>query len=161
MLRYYALATVIVLAIAVVVTAQNYRSFMRFRLAASKESPVPQHLRISEGAGASQGNMIGDAPWALSALPDCFVQRTEATGSRAYVEARIPAGAQPVPDGTRLRYGPCTILVRESELLVERGADRLRVPPRATLYTAGDKLVLVRASGKTAVLRTYEITTDH
>jgi len=161
MLRYYAIATVIVLTIAVIVTAQNYRNFMRFRLAASKGTPVPQHLRISEGGGASEGNMIGDAPWALSALPDCFVQRSETTGTQAYVDARIPAKAQPVPDGTRLRYGPCTILVRKSELLVVRGADHLRVPPRATLYTAGNMLVLVRASGTTAVLRTYEITTDH
>jgi hypothetical protein len=52
-------------------------------------------------------------------------------------------------------------LVRKSALLVERGPDRLRVPPRATLYTAGNVLVLIRVSGKTAVLRTYEITTGH
>ncbi len=161
MLRYFAIATVIVLSIAVIVTAHSYGDFMRFRLAASRHSPVPQHLRISAGGGSSEGDVTGDAPWALSALPDCFTQRSETAGSQAYVATRIPAGAQPVADGTRLRYGPCTILVRRSELLVERGSDHLRVPPRATLYTVGNSLVLVRTSGNYAVLRTYEITTNH
>jgi hypothetical protein len=161
MLRYYALATAIVLTIAVIVTARSYGDFMRFKLAASKHAPPPQHLRVSGGGGPSDGDMTGDAPWALSALPDCFVQRSETSGSHAYVTARIPAGAQPVPDGARLSYGLCTIFVRKGELLVERGPDHLRVPPRATLYTAGNSLVLVRTSGNTAVLRTYETTTDH
>ena len=150
MLRYYAIATVIVLAIAVVVT-------MRAHL------DLPGHVNFWKATAAPPPptDTVGDAPWALSALPDCFVQRSETTGTQAYVDAQIPAGAQPVLDGTRLSYGPCTILVRKSELLVERGSDRLRVPPRATLYTAGNMLVLVRASGKTSILRTYEITTDH
>jgi hypothetical protein len=150
MLRYFAIATVIVLAIAVIVT-------MRAHL------DLPGHVNFwkATAAPAPPDVTTGNAPWALSALPDCFVQRSEATGSRAYVEAQIPAGAQPVPDGRRLAYGRCTILVRKSELLVERGSDLLRVPPRATLYTAGNMLVLIRVSGKTAVLRTYEITTEH
>lgn len=162
MLRYYAIATVIVLAIAVIVTARSFAGFMRFRMAASKHSAPPQHLRVSQGGGGSSAEHVtGDAPWALSALPDCFVQRSETTGSAAYVRSRIPAGAQPVPDGTRLRYGPCTIFVHESELLLDRGSDHLRVPPRAALYRSGDLLVLVRTSGNSGVLRTYDIMTDH
>ena len=162
MLRYYAIATVIVLAIAVAVTARSYGNFMRFRMAASKRTAAPQHLRVSGGAGGSSAqNVTGDAPWALSALPDCFVQSSERTGSVAYVRAAIPARAQPVADGSRLSYGSCTILVRKSELLVDRGSDRLVVPPRAELYTSGHSLVLVRTTGNSAVLRTYDITTDH
>jgi len=162
MLRYFAIATVIVLVVAVIVTARSYGSFMRFRMAASKQTTPPQHLRISGGApGSSDQAVTGDAPWALSALPDCFEQTSETTGSVAYVHAAIPAGAQPIPDGTRLSFGPCTIFVRKSELLVDRGSDRLRVPPRAELYTSGRLLVLVRTSGKSAVLRTYDIITDH
>ncbi len=162
MLRYYAIATVLVLAVAVIVTARSYSDFMRFRMAASKHSAAPQHLRVAQGArGSPTENVTGDAPWALSALPDCFVQRSETTGSAAYVRSRIPAGAQPVSDGTRLRYGPCTIFVRKSELLVDRGSDHLRVPPKAALYRLGDLLVLVRTSGNSGVLRTYDIMTDH
>ncbi|MGD0966860.1 MAG: hypothetical protein ABR949_01130 [Candidatus Aquilonibacter sp.] len=150
MLRYFAIATLIVLTIVVTVT-------MRAHLG------LPGHVNFWKATAAPPppNDTTGDAPWALSALPDCFVQRSETSGTQAYVEAQIPAGAQPVADGTRLSYGPCTILVRKSELLVERGPDRLRVPPRATLYTAGNVLVLIRVSGKTAVLRTYEITTGH
>ncbi|MGA8841874.1 MAG: hypothetical protein WB491_15400 [Candidatus Aquilonibacter sp.] len=162
MLRYYAIATLIVLSIAVIVTARSYGDFMRFRMAASRHSAPPQHLHVSGGGGGSSTQDVnGDAPWALSALPDCFVQSSETTGSVAYVRAAIPAGAQPVPDGSRLSYGPCTILVRKSELLVDRGSDHLRVPPRAELYTSGHSLVLVRTSGNSAVLRAYDITTDH
>jgi hypothetical protein len=150
MLRYFAIATVIVLAIVVTVT-------MRAHLV------LPGHVNFWKPTAPPPppDDTTGNAPWALSALPDCFVQRSETSGAPAYVEAQIPPGAQPVRDGTRLSYGPCTILVHKSELLVERGADRLRVPPRATLYTAGNMLVLIRVSGKTAVLRSYEITTGH
>ena len=150
MLRYYAIATVIVLTIAVIVT-------MRVHLM------LPGHVNFWKATAPPPppDDTIGDAPWALSALPDCFVQRSETTGTQAYVDTQIPAGAQPVPDGMRLSYGPCTILVRKGELLVERGSDQLRVPPRATLYKSGNTLVLVRATGKTAVLRTYEIIANH
>lgn len=162
MLRYYAIATVIVLAIAVIATAWYNRDFLRIRLASSKHSMPPQHLRISTGeAGALDSGVTGDAPWALSALPDCFVQRSETRGDPAYVRARIPAGAQPVPAGTHLSYGPCTIVVRSGDLLVDRGSDRLRVPPRATLYRVDDSLALFRVDGGTAVLRTYDVTSDH
>ena len=150
MLRYFAIATVIVLAVVVIVT-------MRAHLV------LPAHVNFWKATAAPPppDDTTGNAPWALSALPDCFVQRSETSGAPAYVEAQIPARARPVPEGTRLSYGPCTILVQKGELLVERGSDRLRVPPRATLYTAGNMLVLIRVSGKTAVLRTYEITTEH
>lgn len=150
MLRYFAIATVIVLTIAVYVT-------MRTHLA------VPGHLNFWKTTASPPPleSVTGNAPWALSALPDCFVQRSETTGNRAYVEARLPPEAKPVRAGTRLSYGPCTILVRNDELLVERGSDRLRVPPRATLYTTGDSLALLRTSGLTTDLRIYDITTGH
>jgi len=161
-LRYLAISTVIVLAVAVLATAWYNRDFLRFRLASSKHPMPPQHLKIAEGGGgAADSGVTGDAPWALSALPDCFVQRSESRGGPAYVRARIPAGAQPVPAGTRLSYGPCTIVVRSGELLVDRGSDRLRVPPRATLYRVGDSLALFRVDGGTAVLRTYDVTSNH
>jgi hypothetical protein len=157
-LRYYAIATIVVLTIAVAVTAWSTGNLMRFHLASSKHAMPPQHLRLSEGAAAPGGGEVtGDAPWALSALPECFAQRQETTGNAADVRAKLPAGARPIPAGTRLAFGSCTIFVRNGELLVVRGADRLRIPPRATLYRIGRSLALVRTSGKSAVLRTYDI----
>lgn len=150
MLRYFAIATVIVLTIAVWAT-------MRAHLA------LPGHVNFWKATAPPPPveAVTGDAPWALSALPGCFEQRSETSGSASYVEARLPAGAQPVRPGTRLIYGPCTILVRSDELLVERGSDRLRVPPEARLYTIGTSLALLRTSGSITDLRIYDITTDH
>ena len=150
MLRYYAIATVIVLTIAVYVTMRAHLALPGHVNFWKVSAPPPRTDRVT-----------GDAPWALSALPDCFAQRSESSGSRSYVDAQLPAGAQPVPPGTRLSYGSCTIFVRSGELLVERGSDRLRVPPHATLYTTGGLLVLLRTSGATADLRIYDITADH
>jgi hypothetical protein len=159
-LRYYAIATVIVLAIAVVATAWSNRDFMRFHMGRTEHaSAPPQHVSSSQTGGAVSQAFRGDAEWALSALPECFIQRSESTGSIAYVRARIAADAQPVASGTRLEFGPCTIFVHEGEVLVDRGMDRMRIPPEATLYRTGASLQLLRTTGSTAVLRTYEIVT--
>jgi len=150
MLRYFAIATVIVLAIAVFVTA-------RARLG------IPGHLnfwKVSPSPPPVE-NVSGDAPWALSALPGCFVQRSETTGSITYVRTRLPAAAQPVAPGTRLNYGSCTIFVRSGELLVDRGSDRLRVPPYARLYRFDDSLALLRSTATSSELRIYDITANH
>jgi hypothetical protein len=146
-LRYFAIATVIVLTIVVLVT-------MRARLG------LPGHVNFWKVTAPPPkiGSVTGNAPWALSALPDCFNQTSETTGSAAYVAAQLPAGAQLVAAGTHLTYGVCTILVRSDELLVERGSDRLRVPPRTRLYIVGNSLALLRTSGTTTILRTYDIT---
>jgi hypothetical protein len=150
MLRYYVIATVIVLTIAVYVT-------MGTRLG------LPGHVNFWKATAPPPPleSVTGNAPWALSALPDCFTQRSETSGTRSYVQAHLPPGAQPVQPGTRLSYGPCTILVRNGELLVERGSDRMRVPPDATLYTTGDSLALLRTSGSTTDLRIYDVKTNH
>jgi len=158
MLRYFAIATVLVLAVAVIATMHANSSFMRLRFAASTHAPAPQHLPLKFGEGGATPDAVsGDAPWALSALPDCFAQRAETTGRVAFVRAHIPANAEPVPSGTTLTYGPCTIIVREDQLLIDRGSDRMRVPPRATLYRRGGQLVLLRTTGSSAVLRTYDV----
>ncbi len=149
MLRYYAIATVIVLTIAVLVT-------MRAHVV------LPGHINFWKATAPPPraGSVTGNAPWALSALPDCFTQRSETSGAASYVKARLPAGAQPVRAGSRLTYGSCTIFVSHDELLVERGSDRLRVPPHTTLYTIDGTLALLRTSGSTTDLRIYDIT-DH
>jgi hypothetical protein len=149
-LRYFAIATVIVLTIAVYVT-------MRTHLV------LPAHVNFWKATASPppMEDVTGNAPWALSALPDCFAQRSQTTGSASFVRARLPAGAQPVRPGTRLTYGSCTILVRDDELLVERGSDRMRVPPHASLYVIGNSLALLRTSESGTDLRIYEITTSH
>ncbi len=158
MLRYYAIATVIVLAVAVLATAWSAGSLMRLHFRSSNRPQPQQHLRFGDTSGVSSAAIGGDAPWALSALPDCFIQRTERTGSTTYVDAHLPRAAVPVAPGTRLTFGPCTIFVGNGELFVRRGADHMRVPPHAVLYRDGSRLLLLRTTGSTAVLRGYDIT---
>lgn len=149
MLRYFAIATVIVLTIAVYVTA---RTHLR----------LPGHVNFWKATASPPpaDSVTGNAPWALSALPDCFTQISDTTGSASFVAARLPAGAQPVPAGAHLKYGTCTILVRSDELIVKRGSDLMRVPPHARLYTTGKTLALLRTSAAYSDLRLYDITTN-
>lgn len=158
MLRYYAIATVIVLTIAVIAT-MRFHDFRKMRFGSSNHPPpkqMPMHYGGSSGANGAA--LTGDAPWALSALPDCFMQQTEWSGSTTYVEAHLSGSARKVAPGTRLQYGPCTIFVRDGEVWVSRGVDRFRIPPAATLYRDGSQLLLLRITGHSAVLRSYTIT---
>ena len=105
---------------------------------------------------ATTGDMDGDAPWALSALPECFRQLSSASGTRAFVRGKMPPGVRIVPNGTMIVSADCTLAVRGDEVRVVRGADRLRVPPVARLYAVpGGRLVLYRRSGTREELRVY------
>ncbi len=148
------------LAVAVLATAWSNRD--RIRESVAPKSPPRQFAAATTPHGGFEGEggpgnapMRGDAPWALSALPDCLIPQSESTGTLAYVRSKVPAGATAVPAGTILHYGPCTILVRDGEALVSRGPDRLRIPPHVTLYRAGSRLALLRESDGTGELRVY------
>lgn len=156
MLRYYAVATVLVFAVAIAITAWSNRDLIRIRLA-STNLRVPPKPADPYGTGArSNGALRGDAPWALSALPDCLRQRQKTTGPEAYVAAHLPAGMAPVAPGSTLVYGPCTISVAGGEAWVTRGPDRLRIPPNVQFYRAPGVLALVRSSGSNYELRIYD-----
>jgi hypothetical protein len=157
-LRYYAIATAIVLTIAVLVTMHANQA-IRLHFASSNRPQPPQHLSSGDSGEVNDVPLAGDAPWALSALPDCFMQQQEWSGTATYVGAHLPREAVAIAPGSILHYGPCTILVRSGEVFVSRGSDRLRVPPRATLYRDGPALLLLRSSGSSAVLRSYTVTT--
>ena len=158
MLRYYAIATVIVLTVAVIAT-MRFHDFRNMRFGTSNHPPPKQvPIRYGGSGGDNDAALRGDAPWALSALPDCFMQQTEWSGSTTYVEAHLPGSAQKVAPGTHLHYGPCTIFVRNGEVSVSRGVDRLRIPPDATLYRDGSELLLLRITGHSGVLRSYTTT---
>ena len=167
MLRYYAIATVIVLTVAVLATAWNYRD--RIQNATTPQASPPRHYSASstphggfEGeAGGGGAALHGDAPWALSALPECLIQRSETTGPLTFVRSKLPAGATEVPSGTFLHYGPCTISVGDGEAVVSRGSDVLRIPPRVTLYRTAQALALLRASGTHGELRIYSLPTTN
>lgn len=76
----------------------------------------------------------GDAPWALSALPECMIQTQEWKGTLAWVRGHLPRLARLVAPSSTLRYNNCTIVVSRDDAVVSRGSDRLRIPPIAHLY---------------------------
>jgi len=92
----------------------------------------------------------------LSALPECLRQTFEATGSRAYVASRLPAGYTLQPAGTQLQFSDCTLAVGQNAVLVRRGRDKYYVPPPAQLFKRASSIALMHEAGARAVLRVYE-----
>lgn len=156
MIKYLALSTIIVMGVAIVVAGWVNRDLIRIKIASV-------YLRIAPKPGPSQhplygesAALAGDAPWALSALPDCLTQMSKANGSLRFVRAHLPAGAVPIVPPAQLVYGNCTIAITGDEALVRRGADRLRIPPHVQFYRAAGLLVMLRQSSQGSELRTYE-----
>jgi hypothetical protein len=156
MLRYLVLATIIVLGAAVGIAGWVNRDMIRIKIASvyGAAAPKPEPL-TTIGAEAEKG-LGGDAPWALSALPECLVQTSESSGPLAYVLQHLPAGAVVVKSPATLQYGDCTITVTDGEAYVRRGADRFRIPPPVVFYRASGKLVLLHEGAGGNQLRVYE-----
>lgn len=155
MLRYLLLSTAIVVGAAMVIAAWVNRDLIRMKIAsvyahATKASPAQPHER------APVAGLTGDAPWALSALPECLMQTSESNGSLAYVRAHLPHGTEPIVPPATLVYGDCSIEIREGEAFVRRGADHLRIPPHVQFYRAEGVLALIRETGQGAELRVYQ-----
>lgn len=99
--------------------------------------------------------VFGDAPWAMSALPECFTQISKTIGPAAYVLAHVPADVQMQRPGTTYDSADCALQVRGDTVLVTRGSDRLRIPPPARLYAGHLKAALLRGEPGGLELRVY------
>jgi hypothetical protein len=157
MLRYFAIATVIVTGTVVAIAGWTNRDLIRIKIASVYASAAPKpeaSSRIGRGTGTG---LSGDAPWALSALPECLTQTSKATGTRQYALAHLPSGAVPVAPPASLRFGDCTISVTGREAYVRRGSDRFRIPPPVRFYRAPGALALLRGNAAGGnELRVYE-----
>jgi hypothetical protein len=156
MVRYLLLSTIIVFGVAVVVAGWTNRDLIRIKLASIYAHSPAKRAAAAGFERATTAPLSGDAPWALSALPECLTQSSESHGSLAYVRAHVPGGAVPIVPPATLVYGDCSIRIAGDEAFVQRGADRLRIPPRARFYRAGDSLVLLREAAQSVELRVYE-----
>ena len=155
MLRYFAIATVIVLTVVVLATAWENRELIRIRIE-STSVPASPKPADSTGGGAANVPFRGDAPWALSALPECLTQLSVSTGRLSYVRSRVPAGATPVAPPATLSYGDCTISVTGDEAEVRRGNDRFHIPGSVRFYRGPAILAVLRSSGGGNELRIYQ-----
>jgi hypothetical protein len=121
--------------------------------------PVTPKPAQAEAQGArGYGAFTGDAPWALSALPECFDQRSKSTSpTLPYIVAHLPKGAAMVRPPATLHYADCTLRVTGDEVLVDRGTDHMRIPPEARVYTAPGSIALLRGVEGGYELRVYRV----
>jgi len=156
MMRYLILSAVIVVGVTAIVAGWVNRDLIRIKIASvyARVPSKPGGPSSSEGGAAAP--LRGDAPWALSALPECLTQTAVSRGSPAYVRRHLPAGAVRVVPPATLVYADCSIRIPGDEAYVQRGPDRLRIPPHAEFYRAGGLLALIRESPTNAELRLYE-----
>jgi hypothetical protein len=157
LIRYFALSAAIVLTILLVATAWVARDLIRIRIASVS---IPSSPKPAAAVGGSvlrtPRPFVGDAPWALSALPGCFDQVERASGTDAYVRARLPRDAVAIAPPATLTYADCTISLVDGEAYVRRGPDRFRIPPMVRFYRSNDRLVVYRRAAGNSELRIYQ-----
>ena len=103
------------------------------------------------------GPLGAEAPWALSALPECWLQQNVwRAPTIAGLHAHLPADARAIAAGSLLVYRNCTLEVRADDAIVTRGKDRFHIPPHTRFFSFGNELIFVRQS-RAAELRTYKV----
>ncbi len=156
MLRYLAVSTAIVFGVAIVLAGWINRDLIRIKIASVYARVHSKAGAFTAGSAHANLPLSGDAPWVLSALPECLRQVSKSSGSTQYVRAHLPRDAVAIVPPATLVYGDCTIAVDDDEAFVRRGADRLRIPPRVEFYRAPGILAFIRESSGVAELRLYQ-----
>jgi len=132
------------------------RDLIRIKIASVYAPASPKPVPSDTTRGGSGGGLHGDAAWALSALPGCFIQMSETTGPTSYTLPHLPPGSAPIAPPATLRYGDCTIFVSGDEAFVSRGADRFRIHPAIRFYRTAQTLSLLRVQERGSELRVYQ-----
>jgi hypothetical protein len=157
-MRYLGIATLLVIGFVVILTNLPHGtagSSGDVRYSSSTATPGP--AQNTDPSAATPGAVSGDAPWALSALPECFHQLSQRSGTPAFARAEFPHGARLVGPGQRLRVADCTLDVARDSAVVVRGDNRFVVPPAARFFVAGPDVVLDRAAGGRVEVRVYAV----
>jgi hypothetical protein len=145
-----------VIAAVAIVAGNAARNKSRLHVASVYASVPPKPVQAPPKTKRHSVAFTGDAPWALSALPECFAPIGKSTGPLKYVLSKIPAGAQMVVPPKNLTYADCTLEIRGETVYVHRGVDRMRIPPPARVYVGGGTLALLRGASGGYELRVYE-----
>jgi hypothetical protein len=161
MWRFYALAAVLVLAFGSIAFALRFGHPARQQHAASHDRVHPAASPVVGLPGGVVGRatpapaFVGSGGWVLSALPECFDQKSSIEGPSQALFFHIPPARERIAPGTVFQRGRCTVHVRDDDLWVQRGPDRLQVPPSARLYRTPAGLVLVYEHDGNAEVRRY------
>lgn len=154
MIRYYIIATAIVVVFGSIVFAHRLAP-PNLKISAQPTGTPTVEVRAAPEAPATVRPFSGQGPWVLSALPACFDEQSRISGPVAEVRGKLPPVADRIAAGTTLEVGTCTVIVRARDIWVDRGPDRLRVPPEAALYRVDGHLVLTARSGGQLEIRRY------
>jgi hypothetical protein len=145
-----------VIGVAIVAGYAN-RDRIRLKIASVTASVPPKAAQTPPASARRSTAFSGDAPWALSALPECFSQISKSTSpTLGYVLAHLPKGASMVRPPQDLSYADCSVHIAGDAIYVKRGADRMRIPPPARLYVNGGQVALLRGGTGGYELRVYE-----
>jgi len=125
---------------------------LRFEWKSHALDVAPVQSTGSPGASRPQGrstfvppDVKGNAPWALSALPECFEQVLAAHGPPAYVLAQLPPGSEIVRGRALLRNADCRLEIGPG------------IPPKTQFYRWPDRIGFVRRSAQGTELRVYRL----
>jgi hypothetical protein len=160
-MRYLALATVLVVAVLVILTNLPHAprpasGDPRFSSSTASPGPAQNDDHLLE----TPPPLGGEAPWALSALPECFHVVSHRSGTPAFARSGFPRGAKPVGAGKRLRVADCTLDVGADSALVVRGENRFVVPPLSRFYVSGRHVILDRSDDGRVDVRVYALHAD-
>jgi len=151
--RYYVIATLIVVIFGSIVFAHRLTQ-PDLRISAQPSGTPTVETHVAE-APATARPFSGQGPWVLSALPGCFDEQSRISGPAVKLAPKLPPADDRIAPGTTLKIATCTLLVRARDIWVDRGPDRLRVPPEAALYRVDGHLVLAVRSGPQLEIRRY------
>ena len=156
MWRYYLIATLLVVAAGSALFAHRLATNGWKLQPGRSGSPPPPHSGPNRGfVTTPQPSFSGQGGWVLSALPACFDQLSSIEGPAQAVRSHVPPPRERIAPGTSLHSGPCLVLVRDHDIWIYRGDDRLRVPPEAKLYDAKEGLTLVHERAGRMQVRRY------
>ena len=154
MWRYYAIATAIVVVLGAI--AFGHRFVTGGTIRADRTTTRRSNPGTANGGYVTTPPpfFTGQGDWVMSALPECFTQRSSVEGPSRLVASHVPSRRLRIAPGTTLKRADCTVLVRANDIWIWRGKDRVRVPPDARLYAAPGTsgLTLVdRRAGRTTI----------
>jgi len=154
MLPFYVVATVLVVGALVIGSLRSHPG-KPLDVRTVQATGTPSASRVQSRATIVPFAVRGNAPWALSALPECFRQELAVRGPIAFVRAHLAPAAHAIPAGTVLNQADCVVTFGVRTIGVMRGDVRLVIPPDTRAFAAGGSLAVLRRAGASAELRVY------
>ena len=108
MWRFFLIATALVVGGLLILLRFEHRG-RALEVASVRASGTPTLGRAQGRSTFAPSEVEGEAPWAMSALPECFEQVFAAHGKAVFVRGQLPGGARPVVGRAQLRRADCIV----------------------------------------------------